>query len=454
MAIKGFVPTPSAPKSAAPKSGGSQVMIDFKRLDQFIRGYANDFAVRMYPNGKLNVNQWSVGNIYGDDSRAQGSFRVTVSGQYAGLGKEFSPAGDFYGENLNLIQIWAIRYGVPIHQAAQEIVQFMGLRPADFAWNNPLEGSQLSGKVKFAAPDPSASIAAAPPAVPVIGGFKLITKMPEQKAAHHLALKTMRDAMRGNEKAMEYLASRQITAETLKYFSLGLNGTVDFRGVPRKTPNAMIFPLMNTNGVLENRYGFYNIPGLTENPMDPNGWITGNPTAYCSSPKGNQHYMVVVEGMKDLWRTWQFLCEHGIQDHFWLVTSTHGTNPPWEAFESWFWKGHKEILLAYDNDKAGEAMVQKMPHFIWTVAQERCRRLPVPARFGKDMTDVLNKGNPTLAQFRSLIKGSKLLSTEPPVSEEHASELGRLEENHEDSAKELLLASIKNTIESNCILEP
>lgn len=430
MGIKGFSqrPLPSGATASERKEPPSYVQVNFKELDAFIRPYALSFASALYPNGKLVKNQWCVGSIHGHEASKQGSFRLTVEGQYIGLGKEFSPSGARYNENLNLIQIWAERYGVSIPKAAEEIIQFLGLKPADFRWNNPfVEVERLRNAVSLKASTEqlfagqSANNSGAHTQPVEIAGYKVLEPVEPKSPAHPYALKTMRDNLRNNVQATNYLIGRGLSELSIKQFSLGLNGQTHYSGKQLSTPNALIFPIINVSGTAENRYAFYNIPGLTENPMDDNGWCSGTPTAYCSGKKKGQPFMVVCEGMKDLWRMWEFLYQNGISEHFWLVTSTHGSNPPWEAFTADFWQGHQHIILSYDNDDAGNLTARKVSELAYRVAQVHTRRLFVPKECGKDLTNYFNSMAPSKTEFKELLKQSAMFNVAAFVEDVSAS---------------------------------
>src|SRR4051812_6616132 len=94
---------------------------------------------------------------------------------------------------------------------------------------------------------------------------------------YHARLKKL---LRDNKKAVQYLAGRGLTAEAMEYFGLGLSAPYDGKRSGRQHADALAYPLRGPDGRLYNKYGYYNIPEVTRNPLESCGWTSGEAHTY------------------------------------------------------------------------------------------------------------------------------------------------------------------------------
>jgi hypothetical protein len=213
----------------------------------------------------------------------------------------------------------------------------------------------------------------------------------EPEQLRHLNLEflgRLKKRLRGNAPAMSWLTEgRGLSPETIDYFGLGLSMPYERRD-GQTQEDALVYPLRLDDGAFYKRYGYYNVPGVTRNPSDKNGWMPGSVRAYYAEAVGDRKKLFVCEGAKDVWRHWQETHADERTSDLVLVTSTHGSAIPDEWKTLSFWARWEEIYLGHDNDEAGEEMVAKL----LKLAARPARRATVPKCFGKDWTDYWQAG--------------------------------------------------------------
>jgi hypothetical protein len=203
--------------------------------------------------------------------------------------------------------------------------------------------------------------------------------------------------------ALIYLLNRGLKAETIKHFLMGLSLPQTNTEVFRE--KALTVPVFNSEGLPTNKNMYYNIPCVSVNPIDENGWMSGEIRTYYGSAVEGRRIVFVCEGAKDLWRTWQEFNGTGFADSILLISSTHGTNFPREWKLAEFWEKWDLIYFGHDNDTPGEKLSVKLAEH---VGRDVFRVRP-PAGKGKDWTDYWQAGG-TLDEF------DKLMGMAPVVS--------------------------------------
>jgi hypothetical protein len=204
---------------------------------------------------------------------------------------------------------------------------------------------------------------------------------------------------------MSYLLNRGLVSETIERFALGLSTPYVSKKTQALQQNALVFPLRGADGKFYKAYGYYNVPGVTENPVDKNGWMKGEVATYYADRVSGQKAVFVCEGGKDVWRHWQALQGKPLGDDLLLITSTHGSAFPEEWKDPAFWRRWETVYFGQDNDEAGNLMAVRLAEMIGREA----RRVLVPLWYGKDWTDYWQAGG-NLEEF------AELLDTAPVVS--------------------------------------
>jgi hypothetical protein len=215
----------------------------------------------------------------------------------------------------------------------------------------------------------------------------------------------LKKRLRDNQNAVAYLESRGLGIETISYFGLGLSTPYTSKKTGEEQADALVFPLKRRDGKLYNKYGYYNIPGVTKNPTDKNGWMSGEVRTYYSAPMNSQKNIFVCEGAKDVWRHWQALQGSALAGDLLLITSTHGSAFPDEWKDPAFWSRWETVYFGQDNDEAGEHAASKLAGYIGRDA----RRVLVPKWFGKDWTDFWQSGG-DIGEFSQLLEEAPVVS--------------------------------------------
>lgn len=215
----------------------------------------------------------------------------------------------------------------------------------------------------------------------------------------------LRRRLRESKEALRYLERRGLTAETLDYFGLGLSAPYTSRKTNEEQADALVYPVKGRDGKFYNKYGYYNVPGLTKNPADKNGWMSGEVRTYYADAAGAQKSIFVCEGAKDVWRHWQSLQNTPLANDLLLVTSTHGSAFPEEWKGSSFWAEWEAVYFGQDNDEAGDHIAAKLAELTGRDA----RRVSVPTEYGKDWTDFWQNGGDA-TEFRKLLDNAAVVS--------------------------------------------
>lgn len=208
-----------------------------------------------------------------------------------------------------------------------------------------------------------------------------------------------------NEAALAYLHGRGLEDKTIERFFLGLSGEWTHKDTGEKRSDALICPLRGMDGKLQNRYIYYNIPKVSVNPLNDNGWMKGDVATYYADAISGQKTLFICEGIKDVWRHWQELLKHGMLSDLLLVSSTHGTAFPNEWKEADFWQRWDIVYCGQDNDQAGHDMAMRVA----MLASREVRRALVPSEFGKDWTDYWQNGG-TIDGFQCILENAPVVS--------------------------------------------
>jgi hypothetical protein len=230
----------------------------------------------------------------------------------------------------------------------------------------------------------------------------------------------LRKRLRENKRAIQYLTNRGLTLETIEHFGLGLSIPYRGRKSGREHADALMYPLQGPDGRFYNKYGYYNIPDVTLNPLDGNGWISGEARTYYGGKVAETTIAFVCQRPLDLWRHWQALEATEIGRDIVLISSTHESVFPAEWKEVRYWAGWDAVFLGFDSDPAGEFLSASLAE----VAGRDVRRVPVPASYGKDWTAFWQGGADT-KEFTSLLRDAPSFSLKVRSETEEAQGYGR-----------------------------
>lgn len=231
---------------------------------------------------------------------------------------------------------------------------------------------------------------------------------------------TLKKRLRENPLALRYLEERGLTQESAAYFGLGLSAPYVNKKTQEEQSDALVYPVRGPDGKFYNKYGYYNIPGVSKNPVDKNGWMAGEVRSYFATSDEGRKSILICEGAKDVWRTWQALQGSELADGILLVTSTHGTSFPEAWKDPAFWTRWETVYFGQDNDDAGTLVATKLAELIGREA----RRVLVPKWYGKDWTDFW-QGSGDVKEFAELLESAPVASLKIQPEGDPAASYGR-----------------------------
>ncbi len=362
--------------------------IDIPTIAEFLAQKADSVASYLFPNGTKEGHYWVIGDIQGNPGK---SLKIKISGDKVGRWRDYSDpvlGGD-------LVELWALNRGQKKRDALREIKSYLGL--------------QLGSAVPT--PKPTPPVVAEAPVEPTTKVEQATKPVRRINRDYHQQLRTN---LAKNPAALEYLAGekRGLTKATLDHFGLGLSSDY-IRSDGTVTSAAIVAPMRSpTSGLFLNKSAYITIPGVTQNPTAPNGWMKGAPQCYFADIISKQRILFVCEGLKDVWRHWQGLAQANLDKDILLISSTHGSAIPAEWEDADFWAKWSAVYLAQDNDEAGDKIAERVLEFVGREA----RRIRVPADLGKDWTDFWQNGG-TIEYFKELLDEAPVASVAISVVE-------------------------------------
>jgi len=345
-------------------------------LAEMLASRAAEVAEKLLPKGKRVNNEWVCGSVHGEEGT---SLSVRINGDKAGVWKDF--AADVGGD---LVELWTMSRGIEKGEALKEIRQFLNLKPG-----------VAPAAAKRSAPKPPSR--EAEPAKPISTQYH--QELRSNLAKHEGALAYLRGEKRG------------LVDATLDHFALGLSAPYK-RADGMVTARAIVAPMRSPEtGSFLNKSAYICVPGVTENPVDTNGWMKGEAQCYYAEKVVGQRILFICEGLKDVWRHWQALSAAGLTNRIAIVTSTHGSAIPaiWKTPD--FWERWDEVYLGHDNDEAGEKIAARVLELAGSA-----RRIRVPKELGKDWTDFW-QANGSIESFERLLDEAPVAS-EPKIEVE------------------------------------
>lgn len=340
---------------------------------------------------KVSGNYLTMGGYMGGSGD---SFVVDVKGKQPGMWFENNPDQAPEGKTKgDLVDLWMLTNGVTKGEAVKQIKQFLNITDPTLyrKKHNNLRVVQ-GGKGKKTAAD---------------GRQRLAQHIGQLKPISSATVKKYQGRLNGNEAALNYLYGRGLSNETIEHFNLGLSA--DYKGTDGVLrTNALVFPIVRQDGEKASPYAYYSIPNLTQNPIDNNGWCASAPRMTYNMKRLESHeWLVIVEGIKDLWAFHQIIAQTDLKNRVHICSSTHGSGMPVEVEnDPTVLAGYKRIFLAQDADKPGEEIAQ-----LWLkYAGTRAFRLRPPFEWkkkgdDKDWTDLLKKGG-TAKDILSLMESA------------------------------------------------
>jgi len=281
----------------------------------------------LLPNGKREGHEWVAGNAHGDKGH---SLKVNLAGK-----KKWADFAE--GDGGDMLDLWMACRGINLHQAMQEAKAFLGIQDEDHHFAAKREK-------KFARPD-------------------------RKKVARYIS----RD-----EKHVEYLQSRGITAETVKAFEVA-SGQVWSKDLERELP-ALVFPYKRDGELLQVKRISTERPNgkkiiMAEGDCEPclYGWHALPPDVRA---------VVLCEGEIDC----MTYSQYGVSALSVPFGGGKGAKQQWIEFEFHNLDRFDEIFLSLDNDEVGREAAKEIAS---RLGEHRCRLVTLPH---KDINECLLNG--------------------------------------------------------------
>ncbi|MGK0271938.1 MAG: hypothetical protein ACI88H_002604 [Cocleimonas sp.] len=345
-----------------------------------------------------------VSYLVGSENYHRTPTRISMAGYQGGKdGQSFvvelvgSNAGMWYENNLadspneksrgDLLELWSVVNGINKGEACKEIRAYLNITTST--------------------PVPSKS--------PILSVVKDEAAEAKKRLSHHLgklkpvsqsSLDKLQARLMKNEAALNYLYNRGLNDQTISHFKLGLTSPYTLKdGTGRIQNNCLAFPLLGNDGVHVTPNSSYNVPGVTTNPKDDNGWAQGSPRLTYNTKRLESHdFLLYAEGMKDLWILHQLLFSSNLYHRVLVVSSTHGSRVPLEVInDPMTLSGFKKIFAAQDADDAGEKNVAELSAYLGTNVYRLRPPFDGLDKDRKDWTDFVREGG-TIDDLIKLIK--------------------------------------------------
>src|SRR5215213_4184976 len=215
----------------------------------------------------------------------------------------------------------------------------------------------------------------------------------------------LKKRLRDNKKAIQFLANRGLTLEDIDHFGLGLSSPYFGKKSDSEHAYALMYPLRCWDGKFYNKYGYYNIPDVTQHPQDSHSWMSGEVRTYYGGPAAGKEIVFVCQEVMELWRLWQEIKGSSLGKELLLICSTKDSIFPEEWRDPGFWAAWETIYLGHDHDEVGEQLTAKLAELIG----KDVRRVRVPAGYGKTWTGFW-QGGADIQEFTRLLRDAPAFS--------------------------------------------
>jgi hypothetical protein len=212
----------------------------------------------------------------------------------------------------------------------------------------------------------------------------------------------LKKRLRDNRAALAHLSESGLAPATVEHFGLGLSAPYTSRKSLAEQSDALVYPLVGREGRFVNKYGYYNVPGVTVNPGDEGGWMTGEPRTYYAEAAEGKRSVFVCEDARDVWLTWQALAGAQAYAELLPVASTHRSGFPEEWGSTRFWADWEEIFLGFEDSERGEILAGRLA----VLTGREARRVTVPRERGTTWAEFWRGGEERAAEFGRLLEAA------------------------------------------------
>ena len=231
----------------------------------------------------------------------------------------------------------------------------------------------------------------------------------------------LKKRLRQNSEALAYLKGLGLTDETIEHYGLGLSIPYKSRTSREEQGDALCYPVINRAGAFTNKYGYYNVPGVTKGAGHEDGWSSGEARTYYTAPMEGCQNIFVCDTAREVWRLRQETKGQGIYDGLLFVASTRPDDFPdeWEA--PGFWSRWETVYLGFGAGMVGEARAAKLASLI----EREARRITPPVEAGGNWGGFWNNSLEGAREFGELIDAAPFMSVRLNIEDDDGEQPGR-----------------------------
>jgi hypothetical protein len=157
-----------------------------------------------------------------------------------------------------------------------------------------------------------------------------------------------------NKAAIRYLLGLGISSDTIRKFHLGIKEPYRRKPDDKIISGVLCYPLISYAGETLGRYGYYAIPGVTENPLGEGGWGPGQPMTYYSGDITGKRALLVVSSCRELWVLNQQLTGTELEKTAAIISRSHEAGVPEEWKQVEFWSGWSAVFFLQGDNNSCE----------------------------------------------------------------------------------------------------
>jgi hypothetical protein len=214
----------------------------------------------------------------------------------------------------------------------------------------------------------------------------------------------LKSNLRRHQAALDHLFALGLTSKTISKFHLGIKEPYTRRD-GRVVSNALCYPVISSTGDPLSRYACYNIPGITQNPVDEIGWSKGRPITYYSGSTEGKDVLFIIASCKELWAVDQHLASTVVGGKLVIICPSHGDSVPEEWEHSAFWSTWATVYLGLRNNGESDSMTYQLAR----TYGRGMRRVYIPGDSGTSWLDFFLRGG-TAEQLAGLLQSAPKLT--------------------------------------------
>lgn len=231
----------------------------------------------------------------------------------------------------------------------------------------------------------------------------------------------LRKRLRQNREALDHLAGLGLSNETIEHYGLGLSTPYTSRTGGGEQRDALCYPVVNRDGAFTNKYGYYNLAGVTKGADTEVGWTSGEARTYYSGAAEGCKSIFICDEPREVWRIWQETKGKGIYDELLFISSTRPKIFPEEWEAPGFWGRWETVYLGFGAGSVGEAMAVKLA----AITERESRRISPPPEAGGTWSGFWNSSQDGMKGFEGLLDAAPFMSVRLNIDDDDSEMPGR-----------------------------